>query len=119
MNFPSTQLNVAVATCGRIYVEDARAVGATALTEDHRWQLRGACRNATHDLFYSGDDERPIERKLREQSARQVCRNCAVTTHCLAYALEIEEPHGMWGGMSENERQRIRPRIAAPGLVTG
>lgn len=70
-------------------------------------------------LFYSGDDERPIERKLREQRARQVCRNCAVTTHCLAYALEIEEPDGMWGGMSENERQRIRPRISAPGLATG
>lgn len=94
-------------------MENVRAAESTALTEGFAWQLSGACRAANLDLFYSDDNERPIERKLREQHAREVCRSCTVTTLCLAYALEIEEPHGMWGGLSENERYRIRLRIAA------
>lgn len=94
-------------------MKDVRVAEATALSAGFTWQLRGACRNVNHDLFYSDDDERPIERRLREQHAREVCRSCPVTTLCLEYALEIEEPHGMWGGMSEAERQRIRLRIAA------
>jgi WhiB family redox-sensing transcriptional regulator len=48
-----------------------------------------------------------------------VCRRCPVTTLCLTYALEIEEPHGMWGGMSEAERQKIRLRIAARKSAIG
>ncbi|MDM2055199.1 WhiB family transcriptional regulator, partial [Mycobacteroides abscessus] len=85
--------------------------------QDLAWQLRGACRNANHDLFYANDDERPIERRLREQHARDVCRSCAVATRCLAYALEIEEPHGIWGGMSEAERHRIRLRVTARSSI--
>ncbi|NGX09800.1 WhiB family transcriptional regulator [Mycobacteroides franklinii] len=99
-------------------MEDVQVIGKTAPTEGSSWQLHSACRSTNRDLFYSEDGERPIDRRLREQRARQVCRNCLVTAHCLAYALEIEEPHGMWGGMSEDERQRIRPRIAAKGLAT-
>lgn len=93
-------------------MEDVRVAETTVLTDGLAWQLRGACREANHDLFYSDDNERPIERRLREQHAREVCRSCTVSRHCLAYALEIEEPHGMWGGMSEVERQRIRLRVS-------
>jgi len=95
-------------------VQDVQlAADRTALTDGFAWQLRGACREANHNLFYSEDNERPVERKLREQYAREVCRGCTVTTLCLAYALDIEEPHGMWGGMSEAERHRIRLRVSA------
>ncbi|WJR32366.1 WhiB family transcriptional regulator [Mycobacteroides immunogenum] len=98
-------------------MEDVRVAETTILTDGFAWQLRGACRKANHDLFYSDDNERPIERRLREQHAREVCRSCTVATHCLAYALEIEEPHGMWGGMSEVERQRIRLRISVRNSI--
>ncbi|CPV57053.1 WhiB family transcriptional regulator [Mycobacteroides abscessus] len=98
-------------------MEDARIAETTAFVQDLAWQLRGACRNANHDLFYANDDERPIERRLREQHARDVCRSCAVATRCLAYALEIEEPHGIWGGMSEVERHRIRLRVTARSSI--
>lgn len=100
-------------------MEDVQVAETTALSAGFAWQLLGACRNANHDLFYSDDDERPIERRLREQHARAVCRRCPVTTLCLTYALEIEEPHGMWGGMSEAERQKIRLRIAARKSAIG
>ncbi|WP_234809173.1 WhiB family transcriptional regulator [Mycobacteroides saopaulense] len=86
---------------------------AAAPVEGSGWQRRGACRIANRDLFYPADDERPTERRRREQRAREVCRGCVVATQCLAYALETEDSHGIWGGMTEAERQRFRLLLAA------
>lgn len=40
--------------------------------------------------------------------AKAICNACDVQAECLAYALNNGENHGIWGGMSERERRRIR-----------
>lgn len=42
------------------------------------------------------------------EGAKAVCRACVVRQECLRYALENRERFGIWGGLSERERARIR-----------
>jgi WhiB family redox-sensing transcriptional regulator len=51
--------------------------------------------------------ERKHDRAEREVRAKEICRTCAVSQECLEYALEIREPHGIWGGLNEVERREI------------
>ena len=49
-----------------------------------------------------GSAARPGSR--REAAAKQVCARCPVVDPCRAHALSVREPYGVWGGMSEAER---------------
>lgn len=49
--------------------------------------------------------ERKKEKLAREARAKAICAGCPVMAECRSYALEIREPHGVWGGMSETERR--------------
>jgi WhiB family redox-sensing transcriptional regulator len=40
-----------------------------------------------------------------------VCRSCDVRAECLEYALEHDERFGIWGGMSERERRRLKREV--------
>jgi WhiB family redox-sensing transcriptional regulator len=51
--------------------------------------------------------ERAADRSAREQQAKAVCQRCPVVDPCLSYALRIREPHGVWGGLNEIERQAL------------
>ena len=45
--------------------------------------------------------------------AKQLCRACPVITQCRTHALQVGEPYGIWGGLSESERElmiKTRPR---------
>ena len=44
------------------------------------------------------------------EEAKTVCRQCPVTTECLAWAFEARVEHGIWGGLTEDERRRLRRR---------
>jgi WhiB family redox-sensing transcriptional regulator len=65
------------------------------------WQAEAACR---------GMDQRPffIERGERGSTAKAVCRVCPVRSECLEYALVAGEKFGVWGGLTEQERKRVR-----------
>jgi WhiB family redox-sensing transcriptional regulator len=43
----------------------------------------------------------------REKEAKAICATCGVRKDCLAYALRIHEPYGIWGGMNEAERGQM------------
>ena len=68
------------------------------------WQVRGACREADSRIFFHPAGERGEAREKREQAAKRVCAGCPVLLDCRRYALEAEEPYGVWGGLSEDER---------------
>ena len=51
--------------------------------------------------------ERKDEKLNREARARAICAQCSVKEDCLSYALDIREPHGIWGGASEAERRQM------------
>jgi WhiB family redox-sensing transcriptional regulator len=71
------------------------------------WQLRGACRDADEELFFHPEGERGPARRNRESAAKAVCVACPVMRQCRAHALAAREPYGVWGGLTEDDREAI------------
>lgn len=71
------------------------------------WQLQGACRSADPDLFFHPEGERGPSRRDRQHGAKAVCATCPAIEACRAHALAVREPYGVWGGLSEEEREEI------------
>jgi len=69
--------------------------------ENRGWQARANCMGVDPDLFFP-------ERGASTREAKEVCRGCVVREDCLEYALDNGEKFGIWGGMSERERRRLR-----------
>jgi WhiB family redox-sensing transcriptional regulator len=84
------------------------ATAAEPLTvdgQDKAWQNLANCLGVDPDLFFP-------ERGASTREAKEVCRGCVVQADCLEYALANGEKFGIWGGMSERERRRIRRQRA-------
>jgi WhiB family redox-sensing transcriptional regulator len=73
--------------------------------DDWQWHARAACRGMGSDTFFYSENERGRNRRLREQAAKAVCRTCPVIAECLNWALTVNEPYGIWGGLSPDERR--------------
>ena len=69
------------------------------------WRDYANCLGVDPDLFFP-------ERGASTREAKEVCRGCVVREECLEYALSNGEKFGIWGGMSERERRRIRRQRA-------
>src|ERR671921_1881195 len=84
------------------------------------WQLRAACRGPQAAVFFPPSHfERKDEKAERESRAKAICATCPVRQPCLAYALQIREPHGIWGGLNEAERRQLLGRHGPPGRARG
>jgi WhiB family transcriptional regulator, redox-sensing transcriptional regulator len=94
----------------------------TVTTKDHgsaepkTWWDFANCLGVEPDLFFP-------ERGASTKEAKEVCRGCVVREDCLEYALDHGEKFGIWGGMSERERRRLRrqralARKAAAGQIS-
>jgi WhiB family redox-sensing transcriptional regulator len=83
------------------------------------WQLLGKCRGVDSSLFFHPEGERGPSRARREAEAKAICVTCPVIKECAAHALQVREPYGVWGGLSEGEREQListgRTRIVAMG----
>ena len=77
------------------------------VAEDWDWQLQGACRSADSSLFFHPDKVRGSTRRRREEAANQVCAGCPVLERCRQFALASRVQFGVWGGLSEAEREEI------------
>jgi WhiB family redox-sensing transcriptional regulator len=81
---------------------------------DRSWQMTGLCRGNHSYLFFPPSTvERKEERERREQKAKAICQVCPVKEECLEFALEIREPYGIWGGLTETERRQYLVRRSA------
>ena len=76
--------------------------------EDRSGQDSANCLGVDPDLFFP-------ERGASTREAKEVCRGCVVQKDCLEYALANGEKFGIWGGLSERERRRIRRSRARGG----
>ncbi|MDA8320398.1 MAG: WhiB family transcriptional regulator [Actinomycetota bacterium] len=75
------------------------------------WQDRAACKGEDTALFYEPDHrEAPKDRERREQRACAFCGGCPVRWDCLEHAMSRPEKHGIWGGLNERDRGRLRRR---------
>lgn len=81
----------------------------TGLARGENWRSAAICRDADPDLFFpvsgSGKSLEQAER------AKAICASCPVRPSCLAFALRTGQAHGIWGGLTEEER---RHPVAAP-----
>jgi WhiB family redox-sensing transcriptional regulator len=71
------------------------------------WQLAGACRTADPDLFFHPEGERGPRKYARDAAATAICASCPVIAQCREHALAVREPYGVWGGLTEDEREAI------------
>lgn len=55
--------------------------------------------------FFHPEGERGRSRQRRDDSAKAVCATCPVLARCREHALSTQEPYGVWGGMTEEERR--------------
>jgi WhiB family transcriptional regulator, redox-sensing transcriptional regulator len=76
------------------------------------WRHKAACLDEDPELFFPIGNTGPALLQIEE--AKQVCRRCDVRDACLQWALEAGQDHGVWGGLSEDERRACRGR--ADGL---
>jgi WhiB family transcriptional regulator, redox-sensing transcriptional regulator len=78
------------------------------------WWSRAACKSADPDLFFPISGSGPA--LAQAQRAKAVCAACQVRGDCLRYALGAGTLHGVWGGMTEEERRLLRQRNAKARL---
>jgi len=77
------------------------------IADDWDWQEKAACRGLDTEMFFHPDGERGPRRKNRENAAKAVCASCPVIQACRKQALALQEPYGIWGGLSEDDRFAI------------
>ena len=86
-----------------------RQMGGTAAAAAD-WQEWGAtCVGEDPSVFFAPDYwETTEEKRAREAKAKLLCRACPVRPQCLEFGLTASEGHGVWGGLSEDERRSLR-----------
>lgn len=82
------------------------------LSQERGWQDSANCLGVDPDLFFP-------ERGASTREAKEVCKGCVVRGECLEYALANGEKFGIWGGLSERERRRLRRQRAQAMRLTG
>lgn len=70
------------------------------------WRERAICRNEDPELFFPIGQSGPALRQA--ERAKSHCRRCPVIEECLTWALETGQDAGVWGGLGEDERRRVR-----------
>ena len=72
-------------------------------TNDDQWQERALCAQTDPEAFFP-------EKGGSTREAKRICMGCEVRDLCLEYALAHDERFGIWGGLSERERRRLKRR---------
>lgn len=67
------------------------------------WQEWALCAQTDPEAFFP-------EKGGSTREAKRVCMACPVRVDCLNYALDGEERFGIWGGLSERERRRVKKK---------
>ena len=67
------------------------------------WQTDSLCAQTDPEAFFP-------EKGGSTREAKKICGSCEVRNSCLEYALENDERFGIWGGLSERERRKLRKR---------
>ncbi len=70
-------------------------------TEELDWHERALCAQTDPEAFFP-------EKGGSTRDAKKICLSCEVRAECLEYALLHDERFGIWGGLSERERRRLK-----------
>jgi WhiB family redox-sensing transcriptional regulator len=69
------------------------------------WRSAAACRSCDPDLFFPVSSFGPAAEQVAK--AKEICARCPVRRECLAFALRTGQVHGVWGGLTEQERYLV------------
>ncbi|REJ08925.1 WhiB family transcriptional regulator [Microbacterium bovistercoris] len=67
------------------------------------WQADALCAQVDPEAFFP-------EKGGSTRDAKRICSSCDVRDECLEYALNNDERFGIWGGLSERERRKLKRR---------
>lgn len=87
------------------------------LADDLEWQLHGMCNQYDPSLWYPD----PPQIEAKSSRAKSICQSCPVLDKCKAWALTKHELYGVWGGLSEIDRDEVwrgRRKGSRRGTVT-
>ncbi|MEO9139913.1 MAG: WhiB family transcriptional regulator [Jatrophihabitans sp.] len=84
-------------------VDDGLLADIFGLPEEAGWQERSLCAQTDPEAFFP-------EKGGSTREAKKICTGCEVRSECLEYALQNDERFGIWGGLSERERRRLKRR---------
>jgi len=84
-------------------VSSDELVDIFGLPEEASWQERALCSQTDPEAFHP-------EKGGSTREAKKICTGCEVRLECLEYALKHNERFGIWGGLSERERRRLKKR---------
>jgi WhiB family transcriptional regulator, redox-sensing transcriptional regulator len=75
------------------------------------WRTAAACQSADPELFFPVSVTGPSVEQVA--AAKEICGPCLVRSECLSFAQRTGTLHGIWGGLTEQERTRRRHRAMA------
>lgn len=94
----------------RVAMPDDYLVNKDEFENPDEWQALGLCKQTDPEIFFP-------EKGGSTREAKQVCQNCEVRDKCLQYALNNDERFGIWGGLSERERRKLKKAMEAAGTL--
>ena len=87
------------------HLDESDLVALFGLGEEQSWQERALCAQTDPEAFFP-------EKGGSTREAKKICVGCEVRGECLEYALRHDERFGIWGGLSERERRRVKREAA-------
>lgn len=88
------------------YVAQSGAIDLAVIGDVPAWFADAVCYGSSADFFPKVTTGREASAKAVEAyaAAKAVCARCPVRAECAAYAVENDERHGVWGGLTPDER---------------
>ena len=102
-------------SAGPVRPQRAGWLSAAAPGHWENWRAMAACRFVDPELFFPVSASGKCLEQIAE--AKAVCGRCLARPECLAFAQRTGQPHGIWGGLTEEERVRA-PRGPQRGPAT-
>jgi WhiB family redox-sensing transcriptional regulator len=92
-------------TAGRPTLTLMPIVDGEVIVEEPNWQERALCAQTDPEAFFP-------EKGGSTREAKKVCLGCDVRAECLDYAIANGEKFGIWGGLSERERRKLKVKAS-------
>ncbi|MEV7423493.1 WhiB family transcriptional regulator [Streptomyces sp. NPDC091212] len=94
-------INITASTTAPTDRAGADRTGTTRTKDELSWQESALCAQTGPEFFFPAPGSSTRE-------AKRLCGACEGRVACLQYALTHDERFGVWGGLSEKERQNLR-----------
>lgn len=60
------------------------------------------------EIFYPEDSPFPSEGRMMRELAQTICGRCPIKNQCADYAINSDEPFGIWGGLTPQDREKLK-----------